>query len=106
MFAMNVNVTTHQSKVKFEHSEKATTILNNLPLDLKLLNKRQIMWEIVSNFVGFLKNLNFNILGPAQWMGIVDNFQVLSDQKMLKCTYLGGRVPKLWGAFWGIATFM
>ena len=46
------------------------------------------------------------MLGPAQWMGIVDNFQVLSDQKMLKCTYLGGRVPKLWGAFWGIATFM
>ena len=24
-----------------------------------LLNKRQIMWDIVSNFVAFLKNLNF-----------------------------------------------
>ena len=26
----------------------------------QLLNKRQIMWEIVSNFVAFLENLNFN----------------------------------------------
>ena len=25
-----------------------------------LLCKRQIMWEIVSNFVAFLENLNFN----------------------------------------------
>ena len=24
-----------------------------------LLSKRQIMWEIVSNFVAFLQNLNF-----------------------------------------------
>ena len=37
-------------KVKFGHSEKATKIR---------VSKRQIKWEIVSNFVAFLENLNF-----------------------------------------------
>ena len=45
--------------LKFGHYEKATKIWNNLSLDLTLLSKRQIMWEIVSNFVAFLENLNF-----------------------------------------------
>ena len=31
-----------------------------------LLSKRQIMWEIFSNFVAFLENLNFN---PISTMG-------------------------------------
>ena len=29
-------------------------------MDVPLLSRRQIMWEIVSNFVAFLENLNFN----------------------------------------------
>ena len=41
--------------VKFGHSEKATKISH---LIWHLLSKRQIKWEIVSNFVAFLKNLN------------------------------------------------
>ena len=38
---------------------KATKIWNNLPFDWHVLSKRQIMREIVSNFVAFLENLNF-----------------------------------------------
>ena len=32
-----------------------------------LLSKRQIMWEIVSNFVAFLENLNFNMKNTGTW---------------------------------------
>ena len=49
-----------KSSLKFGHSDKATKIWNNLPLDLILLSKRQIICEIVSNCVDFLENLNFN----------------------------------------------
>ena len=38
---------------------KATKIWNNLPFDWHVLSKRQIMREIVSNFVAFLEKLNF-----------------------------------------------
>ena len=50
-----------QDKVvfKFRHSEKATKIWNNLLLDLTFAS--QMMWEIVSNFVTFLENLNFTL---------------------------------------------
>ena len=37
--------------LKFRFSEKATKTWKTLPLDLKLLSKRQNKWEIVSNFV-------------------------------------------------------
>ena len=49
--------------VKIRHSENATKIWSNFPLDLTLLSKRQIMWEIVSKFVASLENLYFNTLG-------------------------------------------
>ena len=48
--------------LKFGHSEKATKIWKISLLIWHLLSKRRIMWEIVSNFVAFLENLNFNIL--------------------------------------------
>ena len=60
----------HYPCIKFTHSEKATKIWNNLSLDLTFFSTRQIMWEIVSNFVAFLENPNFN------WPLI---FQIKSD---------------------------
>ena len=47
--------------LKFGHSEKATKIETISNMIWLLLSKRQIMWEIVSNFVAFLKNLTFII---------------------------------------------
>ena len=50
--------------VKFGHSEKATKNETISHLIWHLISKRQIIWEIVSNFVAFLENLNFN--GPSR----------------------------------------
>ena len=47
-------------KEKFRLSSKCR--LSNKSLDLVLLSKCQIKWEIVSNYVSFLENLNFNVV--------------------------------------------
>ena len=45
--------------LKFRFSKKATKFETISHLIWHLLSERQIMWEIVSNFVAFLENLNF-----------------------------------------------
>ena len=44
---------------KFRFSEMVTKIWKNLPYVLKLLSKRQNMWDIFSNFLVFSQCLNF-----------------------------------------------
>ena len=52
----NPNVFWAQSSDILKRPQKFETLFH---LIWNLLSKRQIMWEIVSNFVAFLENLNF-----------------------------------------------
>ena len=47
-------------KVKFWYSKKATKFETIFHLIGRLLSKFQIKWKIISDFVAFLENLNFN----------------------------------------------
>ena len=74
--------------IKFGHSEKATKIWNNLQLDLTCMYKVN-MWEIVSNFVAFLENLNFkNVASQTIWILIVRLFPTYLKTKGISNTYL------------------
>ena len=46
--------------LKFGYAEKATKFEPISHLIWHVLSKRQIMWEIFSNFLAFLENLNIN----------------------------------------------
>ena len=59
MWVSDNSIQTEQ--VVWDQNQVSVTKIWNNPLTWfwRLLSKRQIMWEIVLNFVAFLENLNF-----------------------------------------------
>ena len=56
--------------------------------EIHTLSKRQIMWEIVSNFVAFLENLNFNKHSPTNLQAIFFKISQLNQNGTSDCSYI------------------
>ena len=69
-------------QIKFGHSEKATKFETISHLIRHLLSKRQIMWEIVSNFVAFSECPNFNKTDGKEFVFPSNVSEFLSRKKV------------------------